>query len=144
MKALVFAVRFGLASPLGLGSPLGLARFFGLVIPVGLAVSAALFAGPALARDGVPGGVPQPPASARTLPDTCLGTSCSRKVDPGRSGQPCLGTSCGGARYPEPASGANANRAPPPWSGPAQPRLPPLPQRGQPSGPLTPGPALPR
>lgn len=138
MKALVFAAH------LGLTVRLRLARCIGLVMPIGLALSAVLFAGgPALARDGVPS-VPQPPASARTLPDTCLGTSCSRKVDPGRSGQPCLGTSCGGARYPEPASGANANRAPPPWSGPAQPRLPPMPQRGQPLGPLTPGPALPR
>lgn len=138
MKALI------LAGPLRGAASFGLARCIGLVTSIGLAVFAALFAAPTLARDSVPGGVPEPPASARTLPDTCLGTSCSRKVDPGRSGQPCLGTSCGGARYPEPASGANANRAPPPWSGPAQPRLPPLPQRGQPSGPLTPGPALPR
>lgn len=127
-----------------------LARFrlavrIGRCAPNVLAVCAALAAGPALARDGVPGGLPQPPASARTLPDTCLGTSCSRKVDPGRTGQPCLGTSCGGSRYPEPASGTNTDRAQPPWSGPAQPKLPPMPsQRGQPFGPLTPGPALPR
>ncbi|MGV2862422.1 hypothetical protein [Achromobacter sp. AGC39] len=107
-----------------------------------LAASLALAAGPASARDGVPS-VPQPPASAHTLPDTCLGTSCPKTVDPNRSGQPCLGTSCGGTRYPQP--GSRTTPANPPWSGPAQPKLPPMPSRsGQPVGPLTPGPVLPR
>lgn len=110
-----------------------------------------LAASPAMARDGVPA-VPQPPASARTLPDTCLGTSCPKKVDPARTGTPCLGASCPGPGYG--AAGATTGTssgtrsAPAPWSGPAQPKLPPMPSRpgqiGQPIGPLTPGPGLPR
>ncbi|PQZ68850.1 hypothetical protein CQ050_13490 [Achromobacter sp. MYb9] len=109
-----------------------------------LAASMALAAAPALARDGVPS-VPQPPPSARTLPDACLGTSCPKTVDPGRSPAPCLGTSCSGAGSSVPGAKPGASQAPAPWSGPAQPRLPPMPSRsGQPIGPLTPGPALPR
>ncbi|KNY10120.1 hypothetical protein AKG08_10270 [Achromobacter piechaudii] len=107
-----------------------------------LATTLMLAAGPAPARDVLPT-VPQPPASARTLPDACLGTSCPKTVDPRRNGEPCLGSACGGSRYPEPAS--TTQPANPPWSGPAQPRLPPMPSRsGQPLGPLTPGPVLPR
>ncbi|MGH8816288.1 hypothetical protein [Achromobacter pestifer] len=104
----------------------------------------ALACGPALARDGVPT-VPQPPASARTLPDNCLGTSCPRVVDPGRAPADCLGASCGTGRNVSPAAPGADRGNPPAWSGPAQPRLPPMPsQSGQPVGPLTPGPRLPR
>jgi len=104
----------------------------------------ALAAGPALARDGAPS-VPQPPSSARTLPDACLGTSCPKTIDPARTKSPCLGTSCPGSGSPVPAARPGASTAPAPWSGPAQPKLPPIPSRpGQPMGPLTPAPALPR
>ena len=108
------------------------------------AVWMALACGPALARDGVPS-VPSPPPSARTLPDNCVGTSCPRTVEPGRTPPTCLGTGCGESRYPA-AGASGADRGPSPaWSGPSQPKLPPMPSRpGQPAGPLTPGPALPR
>lgn len=109
-----------------------------------LAAWFALAAGPALARDGVPT-VPQPPSSARTLPDACLGTSCPKTIDPARTKAPCLGTSCAGSGYSAPDARPGAGTAPAAWSGPAQPKLPPMPSRpGQPTGPLTPGPALPR
>ncbi|MFD4836505.1 hypothetical protein ACFWP0_03300 [Achromobacter sp. NPDC058515] len=113
-----------------------------------LIAAAALMAlafGPALARDAMPT-VPRPPQSSRTLPDTCLGTSCPRVVDPGKINRDCLGTSCPGSRYPP--AGASPGGAPggSGLKGPAQPRLPPMPPRpGQPPiGPLTPAPALPR
>jgi len=113
-----------------------------------LAAWLALAAAPAFARDGVPG-VPQAPPSARTLPDACLGTSCPKTVDPKRN-TPCLGISCPESGYSAPGTAAGAkpgtSTTPAPWSGgPAQPKLPPMPSRsGQPIGPLTPGPVLPR
>lgn len=118
-----------------------------LMLAVWLLAPWLLAAGPAMARDGVPT-VPQPPASARTLPDACLGTACPKKVDPARNGPPCLGASCPGPGYGAAGAAPGAGTAPAPWSGPAQPRLPPMPsqpgQVGHPVGPLTPGSALPR
>ncbi|WP_100148271.1 hypothetical protein [Achromobacter arsenitoxydans] len=107
------------------------------------ALSALLASGAVLARDPLPT-VPQPPQSARTLPDTCLGTDCPRTVDPGKINRDCLGTSCPGSRYPSqtparPQDQPGLKGAPKSW-------LPPIPPRpGQPPvGPLTPAPALPR
>ena len=109
-----------------------------------LAAWMVLAAAPALARDGVPS-VPQPPASARTLPDACLGASCPKKVDPAQTNSPCLGTACAGSGSSVPGTKPGASPPPAPWSGPAQPKLPPMPSRpGQPAGPLSPGPAMPR
>lgn len=105
----------------------------------------ALAAAPALARDPLPT-VPSPPASARTVPDTCLGTGCPRIVDPGKINRDCLGTSCPGSRYPPPAATPARPQDQPGLKAPTRTWLPPMPPRpGQtPVGPLTPAPALPR
>ncbi|WP_312439180.1 hypothetical protein [Achromobacter sp.] len=105
----------------------------------------ALAAAPALARDPLPT-VPSPPASARTVPDTCLGTDCPRIVDPGKINRDCLGTSCAGSRYPPPAVTPARPQDQPGLKAPTRTWLPPMPARpGQtPVGPLTPAPALPR
>lgn len=105
----------------------------------------ALAPAPALARDPLPT-VPSPPASARTVPDTCLGTDCPRIVDPGRINRDCLGTSCPGSRYPPPAATPARPQDQPGLKAPTRTWLPPMPPRpGQaPVGPLTPAPALPR
>lgn len=99
----------------------------------------------ALARDPLPT-VPQPPASARTIPDTCLGTDCPRIVDPGKINRDCLGASCPGSRYSPPASTPTRPQDQPGLKTPSRTWLPPMaPRPGQPPvGPLTPAPALPR
>jgi len=109
------------------------------------ALSAAVWCHPAMARDALPA-VPQPPASARTVPDTCLGTDCPRIVDPGKLNRDCLGTSCPGSRYPSPAQASPRPQDQPCLKGAPKSWLPPMPPRpGQPPiGPLTPAPALPR
>lgn len=110
-----------------------------------LGALSALAAAPALARDPLPT-VPSPPTSARTLPDTCLGTDCPRIVDPGKINRDCLGTSCPGSRYPSPAATPARPQDQRGLKAPTRTWLPPIPPRpGQmPVGPLTPAPALPR
>ncbi|UIP18463.1 hypothetical protein [Achromobacter deleyi] len=112
---------------------------------IAVAAVAALASWPALARDALPT-VPQPPPSARTLPDACLGTSCPKMVDPGKINRDCLGTSCPGTRYPPAGTSPGQSPGQSGLKGPARPWLPPIPPRpGQPPvGPLTPAPALPR
>lgn len=109
------------------------------------ALAASLGSWPALARDPLPT-VPQPPQSARTLPDTCLGTDCPRIVDPGKINRDCLGTSCPGSRYPSQTQTPARPQDQPGLKGAPKSWLPPIPPRpGQPPvGPLTPAPALPR
>lgn len=108
-------------------------------------VLSALAAAPALARDPLPT-VPSPPASARVVPDTCLGTDCPRIVNPGKINRDCLGTACPGSRYPPPAPTPTRPQDQPGLKAPTRTWLPPMPPRpGQmPVGPLTPAPALPR
>ncbi|MCW0209894.1 MAG: hypothetical protein OJK14_22570 [Achromobacter sp.] len=99
----------------------------------------------AAAQGGEPA-VPRPPPSARVIPDSCVGASCSRLVNPGASAEPCLGTGCATAGRPPgpPAPPSSGPSRQPGWVSPAPSRLPPMPApRGQPTGPLTPPPPLP-
>lgn len=97
------------------------------------------------ARGATPA-VPQPPPSARVIPDTCVGAACPRLFNPEPAPEPCLGTGCANAGRPPgppPAPGSSPGRQPG-WVSPAPSRLPPMPApRSQPSGPLTPAPPLP-
>jgi len=110
-----------------------------------LTALSALASAPAIARDPLPT-APKPPASARTIPDTCLGTDCPRIVDPGKLNRDCLGTSCPGSRYPPATESPVRPQNQPGLKPPTRTWLPPMPPRpGQaPVGPLTPAPALPR
>lgn len=116
-----------------------------LIAVAAMAAMAALAGWPVQARDALPT-VPRPPQSAKTLPDTCLGTSCPRIVDPGKINRDCLGTSCPGSRYPPAGASPSQPQGQPGLKGPAKSWLPPMaPRPGQPPvGPLTPAPALPR
>lgn len=90
--------------------------------------------------------VPRPAPSARVIPDSCVGASCPRLVNPGASTEPCLGTGCATAGRPPgpPAPPSSGPSRQPGWVSPAPSRLPPMPaQRGVPTGPLTPAPPLP-
>jgi hypothetical protein len=97
------------------------------------------------AQGGAPA-VPRPPASARVIPDTCVGASCPKLITPGAPAEPCLGVGCANAGRPPgpPAPPSSGPSRQPGWVSPAPSRLPPPPPpRGVPSGPLTPAPPLP-
>ncbi|MDH1303832.1 MULTISPECIES: hypothetical protein [Achromobacter] len=101
--------------------------------------------GQAVAQGAGPA-IPQPPPSARVIPDACVGASCPRLVNPGATQEPCLGTGCATAGRPPgpPAPPSSGPSRQPGWVSPAPSRLPPMPaQRGVPTGPLTPAPPLP-